>query len=65
MTNELETYELYVSITKNDDGTYEWGIGQELEFIEGEPEFQFVAGGEEDTLKEAVARVSEEIQTLF
>jgi hypothetical protein len=61
---ELEKYELFVTITKTEADTYEWGIGQELE-IGGKPSFEFLAGGEEESLTEASLRVSEEIKTLF
>ena len=61
----LETYELFVYITKETDNVYTWGIGQELELEEGKTDFEFLAGGEEDSLEEASHRISEEIKTLF
>jgi hypothetical protein len=57
----METYELFVYITKETEGVYTWGIGQEL----NDEEFEFLAGGEEETLEEASHRISEEIKTLF
>lgn len=57
----METYELFVYITKQADDVYAWGIGQEL----NDEEFEFLAGGEEESLEEASHRISEEIKTLF
>ena len=57
----VETYELFVYITKEGENVYSWGIGQEL----NDEEFEFLAGGEEETLEEASNRISEEIKTLF
>lgn len=57
----METYELFVYITKQADNVYAWGIGQEL----NDEEFEFLAGGEEESLEEASHRISEEIKTLF
>lgn len=62
---ELDTYELFVTITKEAPDAFVWGIGQELELKTGEIKFEFLAGGEEETLEEASLRVSEEIKTLF
>lgn len=62
---ELDTYELFVTIARTALGAFEWGIGQELELETGEIKFEFLAGGEEETLEEASLRVSEEIKTLF
>lgn len=59
------TYELFVTITEVEPGIVEWGIGQYLETEEGEEEFEFLAGGQEETVLEASLRVSEEIKTLF
>jgi hypothetical protein len=61
----LEEYELFVSIRKEAPNAFIWGIGQELELETGEIEFEFLAGGEEETLGEASLRVSEEIKNLF
>lgn len=62
----METlYELYVTVTVTEAGDYEWGIGQYLENGDDEPEFEFLAGGQEDTLEDASSRISEEIKTLF
>jgi hypothetical protein len=60
----LKTYELFVEITHNGDG-FEWGIGQEFVTELGGTEFQFLAGGQEDTIDEAAHRVKEEITALF
>lgn len=62
---DVEIYELFVSITRTAPDAFEWGIGQELELETGEMEFTFLAGGEEATLEEASARISENIKTLF
>lgn len=56
----LVSYELYVTITPLSTGEFEWGIGQEVN-----EEFEFIAGGQEDTIAEASLRVSEEIKRLF
>lgn len=64
MEETVETYELFVYITKG-DGKYQWGIGQELELEEGRTDFEFLAGGEEDEFAEASHRISEEIKVLF
>lgn len=57
----METYELYVYITKQGENVFAWGIGQEL----NDEDFEFLAGGEEESLEEASHRISEEIKTLF
>jgi hypothetical protein len=57
----MDTYELYVYITKETDNVYTWGIGQEL----NDEEFEFLAGGEEESIEEASHRISEEIKALF
>jgi hypothetical protein len=62
---EVETYELFVTITRVNPGLFEWGIGQEIESVDGNTDFEFLAGGEEDSLEEASLRVSEEIKALF
>lgn len=56
----VEAYELFVTITRFSSGIFEWGIGQEVN-----GEFEFLAGGQEDTIDEASLRVSENIKTLF
>lgn len=61
----LESYELNVTITRQKSGIFEWGIVQELIASDKTTEFQFLAGGQEDTIDEAANRVSEEIKTLF
>lgn len=63
--DDVEVYELFVTITKTTRGAYEWGVGQELELENGDEEFEFLAGGEEDTLEEASLEVSKVIKTLF
>lgn len=65
MNEELENYELFVNIERTPEGKYNWGIGQELVLDFSSGEFEFLAGGQEDSLEEAAARVSEEIKALF
>lgn len=62
---EVETYELFVTITRVNPDLFEWGIGQEIESVDGNIDFEFLAGGEEESLEEASLRVSEEIKSLF
>jgi len=57
---ELKTYELSVTITRQESGIFEWGIVQEID-----DKFEFLAGGQEDTIDEASHRVREEIRALF
>jgi hypothetical protein len=63
--DKLETYEFFVTITRVKPDLYEWGIGQEFRLEEGGTGFEFLAGGEEDSIDEAAHRVQEEIRALF
>lgn len=61
----VESYELLVTITRQESGIFEWGIVQEFEIDSGYTSFEFLAGGQEDTIDEASHRVREEIRALF
>lgn len=61
----VQEYELFVTITRQETGIFEWGIGQEVQSSNGKFEFEFLAGGQEDTIDEASLRVQEEIRALF
>lgn len=65
MSEEITAYSFSVEIFMTEEGTFGYGVFQEFESEDEEPNLQLLETGGSDTLHEAAEMAANSIKTLF